>query len=56
MAVPSSRSSPYHGRCPERDYPRDDGFKSGVSISTDASESPAPLKSAAKSRMARTMI
>lgn len=40
--VPSSRSSPYHGRCLRRNYPRNDGFKSGKSLSTDTSESPAP--------------
>jgi hypothetical protein len=40
--VPSSRSSPYHGRCLRRDYPRNDGFKSGKSLSTGPSESPAP--------------
>ena len=40
--VPSSRSSPYHGRCLRRNYPRNDGFKSGKSLSTGPSESPAP--------------
>lgn len=31
--VPSVRSSTHHGRRPRKDYPRDDGFRSGVSFS-----------------------
>lgn len=31
--VPSIRSSTHHGRRPRKDYPRDDGFRSGVSFS-----------------------
>lgn len=44
--VPAIRSSPDHGRCPLLDYPRSDGFRSGLFSSRPHSESPKTIAKA----------